>query len=503
MNWVNTRIVLPRLRRYGATLLIPAIILTAFVPYAPQTSAQKPPKPPGRYNVLFIISDDLRPTLGCYGNPIVKTPNIDALAARGTRFNRAYAQFPLCNPSRSSLLNSRYPTHSGVMDNNSYFRKSHPDFVTLPQYFKNQGIASLRSGKIFHGGIDDIVSWTEGGEPVDQNIVSRPPSPVATGQGARETDDPEGPSQPSRPARPSASDRIVVLDGDGETFGDYKIATRAIEYLERYRDKPFFLAVGFNKPHSPPTAPKKFFDLYDQNKIPLPPDFNTRPQAPKGFPDISIPHRNADLFIGRDSSPDEAREMIRAYYASTSFMDAQVGRVIEALDRLHLRDNTIIVFWGDHGYHLGEKGKWSKAYSLWDVGLRVPLIIDVPGGKQQVSERTVQLLDLYPTLADLAGLPAPPGVEGRSIAPLVSKPNASWNFPAYAVVMFQGKLGRSVTTERWHYVEWDEGRAGTMLTDHQSDPLELKNLADEARFADQVKKMKVLLKESPMGFPEK
>jgi arylsulfatase A-like enzyme len=295
----------------------------------------------------------------------------------------------------------------------------------------------------------------------------------------------------------------VVLDGDGETFGDYKVATRAIDYLEQYRDKPFFLAVGFVKPHSPPTAPKKFFDLYDQNKIPLPPDFNTRPQAPKGFPDISIPHRNADLFIGRDSSPDEAREMIRAYYASTSFMDAQVGRVIEALDRLHLRENTIIVFWGDHGYHLGEKGKWSKAYSLWDVGLRVPLIIAMPGQKPQTSERTVQLLDLYPTLADLTGLPAPPQNEGRSIAPLLRKPNASWNFPSFAVVMFQGKLGRSVTTERWHYVEWDEGRAGAMLTDLRSDPLELKNLADEPGFADQVRKMKVLLKESPMGFPEK
>jgi iduronate 2-sulfatase len=488
---------LPGLRRYWATMLIPAIILLAIVPNASQMSSQKPPKPGARYNVLFIISDDLRPTLGCYGNPIVKTPNIDAIAARGTRFDRAYAQFPLCNPSRSSLLSGRYPTRSGVMDNNSYFRKVHPDIVTLPQYFKNQGYASLRTGKIFHGGIDDMVSWTEGGEPVDQNIVNRPPSPVATGQGARETDDPEGPSQPSRPARPSASDRIVVLDGDGETFGDYKIATRAIEYLERYRDKPFFLAVGFNKPHSPPTAPKKFFDLYDQNKIPLPPDFNPRPLAPKGFPDISIPHRNADLFIGRDSSPDEAREMIRAYYASTSFMDAQVGRVIEALDRLHLRENTIIVFWGDHGYHLGEKGKWSKAYSLWDVGLRVPLIIDVPGGKQQVSERTVQLLDLYPTLADLAGLPAPPGVEGRSIAPLVNKPNASWNFPAYAVVMFQGKLGRSVTTERWHYVEWDEGRAGAMLTDRRSDPLELKNLLDEPGSAGRIKEMKELLKQLP------
>src|SRR5256884_5922010 len=350
---------------------------------APSSSAKERPK----YNVLFIISDDLRPELGSYGNPIVKTPNIDSLAALGTRFDRAYAQFPLCNPSRSSLLNGRYPTQTGVMDNNSYFRTKHPNYLPLPQYFQKQGSATWRTGKIFHGGIDDQVSWTEGGEPVDPAIVNRPPSPVASGQGAREVDDRDVAPQPNRPARASTSDRIVVLEGEGESHGDYRIATRAIDFLDRYKDKPFFLAVGFNKPHSPPTAPKKFFDLYDVNQIPLPVDFNTHPQAPPGFPDVSIPHRNADLFIGRDASPTEAREMIRAYYASTSFVDAQVGRVLGELDKLNLRDKTIIVFWGDHGYHLGEKGKWSKAYSLWDVGLRVPLIIDVPGGKAQVSER--------------------------------------------------------------------------------------------------------------------
>ena len=483
------------IRRWTLFAVLGIFLFTIFL-QARESSSQRSVKSKARYNVLFIISDDLRPTVGCYGNPIVKTPNIDALAARGTRFDHAYAQFPLCNPSRSSLLNGRYPTQTGVMDNNTYFRKQHPDYVTLPQYFKDQGYASLRTGKIFHGGIDDMVSWTEGGEAVDPNIVNRPPSPVATGQGARETDDPDVPAA-NRPARASTSDRIVVLDGDGESHGDYKIATRAIEYLERYKDKPFFLAVGFNKPHSPPTAPRKFFDLYDQNKIPLPPDFNTHPLAPKGFPDISVPHRNADLFIGRDSSADEAREMIRAYYASVSFVDAQVGRVIEALDRLHLRDNTVIVFWGDHGYHLGEKGKWSKAYSLWDVGLGVPLIIEVPGGKPQTTGRPVQLLDLYPTLADLAGLPAPPSMEGRSIAPLLTKPNANWTYPAFAVVMFQGKLGRSVTTERWHYVEWDEGRAGAMLLDHQKDPLELRNLADDSSFAGRIKEMKELLKQLP------
>ncbi|HYV25712.1 MAG TPA: sulfatase [Pyrinomonadaceae bacterium] len=486
----------PPIIKLSLSLILVASLLSAISIRSPNVSANLSTAKP-KYNVLFLISDDLRPVLGCYGNPIIRTPNVDGLAARGTRFDRAYAQFPLCNPSRSSMLNGRYPTQTGVMDNNTYFRAKHPDYVTLPQYFQKNGYATLRTGKIFHGGIDDQVSWTEGGEPVDPNIVNRPPSPVATGQGARETGDEEAMPQPNRPARPSASDRIVVLDGDGESHGDYKIATRAIEFLDRYKDKPFFLAVGFNKPHSPPTAPKKFFDLYDPEKIPLPVDFNIQPRAPAGFPDISIPHRNADLFIGRDSPPAEAREMIRAYYASTSFMDAQVGRVLAELDRLKLRDNTIIVFWGDHGYHLGEKGKWSKAYSLWDVGLRVPLIIDMPGGKPQTSERVVELLDLYRTLADLCGLPPPAGIEGRSIAPLLRNPNLRWSYPAFAVVQFQGKFGESVRTERWHYVEWDEGRAGSMLLDGVSDPRELQNLASEPSRAATVQEMKGLLKKLP------
>lgn len=485
--------------KLGLPFLCAALVIGSLPGRTANTSsaAAKP-----KYNVLFIISDDLRPELGCYGNSMIKTPNVDGLAARGTRFDRAFAQFPLCNPSRTSILNGRYPTQTGVLDNNTYFRAKHPEFVTLPQYFKNNGYAALRTGKIFHGGIDDQVSWTEGGEPVDQNIVNRPPSPVATGQGARETGDEEAAPQPNRPARASASDRIVVLDGDGESFGDYKIANRAIDFLDKYKDKPFFLAVGFNKPHSPPTAPKKFFDLYDVNKIPLPVDFNTHPSAPAGFPDISIPHRNADLFVGRESPPDQAREMIRAYWASTSFMDAQVGRVLAELDRLKLRDNTIIVFWGDHGYHLGEKGKWSKAYSLWDIGLRVPLIIDVPGARAQVSERVVQLLDLYKTLSDLCGLPPPQNIEGRSIAPLLRNPKTVWDYPSFAVVQFQGKLGESVRTERWHYVEWDAGQAGSMLLDTLADPRELKNLSGDSGQAKTVQQMKSLFRLLPQPNPK-
>jgi arylsulfatase A-like enzyme len=486
-----------RITKVVAPLVVCVLVVCSVCIQTANTSSTAAPIQQ-RYNVLFLIADDLRPELGCYGNSIIKTPNIDGLAARGTQFNRAYAQFPLCNPSRTSMLNGRYPTQTGVMDNNTYFRAKHPDFITLPGYFKKNGYATLRSGKIFHGGIDDQVSWTEGGEAVDQNIINRPPSPVASGQGAREIGDEEPAPQANRAARASASDRIVVLDGDGESHGDYRIATRAIEFLNQYKDKPFFLAVGFIKPHSPPTAPKKVFDLYDVDKIPLPVDFNTSPQAPAGFPDVSIPRRNADLFIGRESSAAQAREMIRAYYASTSFMDAQVGRVLAELDRLKLRENTIVVFWGDHGYHLGEKGKWSKAYSLWDIGLRVPLIIAVPGQKPQVTQRVVQLLDLYRTLADLAGLPRPQEIEGRSVAPLVRNARSNWNYPSFAVVQFQGKFGTSVSTERWHYVEWDQDRAGSMLLDSLNDPRELKNLASDPSRASTVKEMKRLLKQLPM-----
>ena len=451
-----------------------------------------------KYNVLFIISDDLRPTLGCYGNTIIKTPNIDGLAARGVRFDHAYAQYPLCNPSRTSLLTGRYPTQTGVMDNNVYFRVKHPDYITLPQYFKANGYAALRTGKIFHGGIDDMVSWTEGGEPTNPAITGRGTARTATGA-ERDPDDANASQSAARAgaARASASDRIVVLDGDGESYGDYKTATRAIEYLEKYKEQPFFLAVGFVKPHSPPTAPKKFFDLYDPAKIPLPPDFATHPTAPPGFPEISVPKRNADLFIGRDASPTEAREMIRAYYASVSFVDEQVGRVLKTLDRLNLRDNTIIVFWGDHGYHLGEKGKWSKAYSLFEVGLRVPLIIAMPGARAKVSERPVQLLDMYPTLAELCGLPPPVGNQGHSLVSLLRNPQANWGPAAYSVTLFQGKLCKSVRIGRWHYVEWDDGKEGAMLFDQSKDPLELRNLAADPAYTKTMQEMKSLLIRMP------
>lgn len=462
-----------------AALCVVALASQIIFGTRPGAAAQR-----SRYNVILIASDDLRPTLGTYGNKIVKTPNLDKLAARGIRFDRAYTQYPLCNPSRSSLLTGKYPTQTGVMDNEHYFRALHPELVSLPQHFKANGYVSLRAGKIFHGGIDDTDAWTEGGEPRNFTGARRPPS------------------NPNSAERTAHSDRIVVVEGNGEDTGDYRTATQAIGFLEKYKDEPFFLAIGSAKPHSPPSAPKKFFDMYDADAIPLPVDFASRPQSPTGFPEISIARRNTDLFINREASPRDAREMIRAYYASVSFMDEQVGRVLDALDRLKLREKTIVVFWGDHGYHLGEKGKWSKAYSLFEVATRVPLIIAGPGIKRGASTRTVQLLDLFPTLVEFCDLPgpyqAPARLEGHSLKSLLHNPRARWDYPAFSVVRYQGKLGKSVRTDRWHYVLWDDGKAGEMLLDHANDPNELKNLAADPAYAQTVGEMRKLLTQIPL-----
>ena len=486
------------IRRLSSVLSIVAISVCSF-PLSPFTTVAQNLKTRPKYNVLFIISDDLRPELGAYGVKGIKTPNIDKLAARSMRFDRAYAQYPVCNPSRTSLLTGRYPTETKVLNNNDYFRRISPSTVTLPQYFKQNGYVTMRSGKIFHGGIDDPDSWDVGGEPPDPNITERgnpnyKPRPAASNK----EDDEKAQSRGSN-IKESSSDRIVVLDGNGETSGDYKVATRAIALIEQYKDKPFFLGVGFVKPHSPPTAPKKFFDMYDIDNIPLPVDYGPVPKAPPGLPPISIAPRNSDLFIGRESTPESAREMKRAYWASVSFMDEQVGRVLDALEKNGLKDKTIVVLWGDHGYHLGEKGKWSKGYSLYEVGLRVPLLIAVPNGRPGSTDQIVESLDLYPTLAELCGLPKPSDLSGASLVPRLAKPNGGWDRPAYSVVVYGKSFGRSVRTARWHYVEWDEGRSGSMLFETEKDPPELKNLADDPKYANIVAEMKKLLAKMPVA----
>jgi arylsulfatase A-like enzyme len=460
------------------------LMLVGLLIVAGLARAQQP-----KYNVLFIVSDDLRTEVGVYGSrlhPI--TPNIDALSKTGVKFDRAYCQYPLCNPSRSSMLTGRYPVTTKVLGNGQSIRQLQPDWISLPQLFKENGYVSLRTGKIFHGGIDDPKAWTEGfgvregpGGAGGHNLVIPelpvPPQPPDV-----------LPPLPGDIAQRPTSDRIVVLDGNGEGNPDYGVADKAIDYMRRFKDQPFFIGCGFAKPHSAPAAPQWCFDYYNLDDIKLTPDFAAWPTVPTGFPKMAIRMLNADLFIGRGASELEAREYTRAYLASASWMDWNVGRVLAELDALKLREKTIVVFWGDHGYQLGEKGKWSKAGSLFEAGTRVPFIICMPGarGNGQSSARLVESIDFYPTLARLCGLPVQEGVEGRDLSPLLNDPQMAWDHPAYTVWSEDGRTlhGVAVRNEKYRYAEFGpNGSGGAMLLDPVADPFEIKNLADDPHYS--------------------
>lgn len=448
---------------------------------------------PAKKNVLFVMADDMRVELGCYGSPArAKTPHLDALARSGVRFDRAYCQFPLCNPSRSSLITGRYPVSTGVLGNRTGFRALHSDWVSLPQLFRENGYTTAATGKILHAGYDDPKAWTLGGSAGVEDrsdgggrtlVFTRADSPPA----------PSGilPPLPQDVAQAPKSDRVVAMEGEGENHPDYQTAADAIGLLQRLAEKsqPFFLACGFRKPHTPLCAPDSFLDLYDPGGIELPPDFAPWPTVPKGFPSAAIRPRNADLFIGRPAGVTEAKEVIRGYLAATSWTDWNVGRVLAELDRLKLRESTIVVFVADHGYQLGEKGKWSKAGSLFEGSTRVPLLVAAPGaaGNGHACARVVQSLDLYPTLAELCALAPPEGLEGASFASLLQQPTRAWDRPAYSVWSENGATlhGVAVRNERWRYAEFGfEGENGALLLDAQEDPHELRNLADDPQHAD-------------------
>jgi iduronate 2-sulfatase len=436
-----------------------------------------------KMNVLLIISDDMRTELGCYASSLAKTPNLDKLAQSGVKFERAYCQFPLCNPSRASMLTGLKPGTIGVLGNRDWFGEKLPKIVSLPKYFKDKGYTTVGAGKIFHGGIDDTDAWSIGGK--ERFLAGMPKN--ATGRSVKKNVPKDGTPALTKDQR---SDRRIVLKGNGEQHADYRTADRVIEQLRALKDQPFFIGCGFLKPHTPLEAPQRFYDLWDAEKIPLPIDFAPRPTVPEGFPKGSIRARNADLFINRDASPEEARETIRAYLASASFMDWNVGRVMDELERLDLRKNTIVVFWGDHGFQLGEKGKWSKAGSLWEQGARTPFIICDPredtAGK--ACPRIVEMIDLFPTLTELCGLETPTALEGKSLAGLLKNPEAPWDRPAYTVWSEDGKhyTGVSVRTERWHFAEFFGKGQGKMLLDPRTDPHEIRNLAADPQHAETV-----------------
>jgi iduronate 2-sulfatase len=480
---------------------------------APSLAAEK-------MNVLFIVSDDLtNNTLGCYGSKVCKSPNLDKLAAKGVRFDRAYCQFPLCNPSRASFLTGLRPDTTKVYENATQFRKNVPDAQSLGQTFQKGGYTVVRVGKLYHYGVPAQIG-TDG-------LDDKPSWMKVINPKGRDKDDEEKDLIFSI-GRNAKGEKVYgaslswhASEGKDEDQTDGKTADEIIKLLEANKDKPFFLACGFFRPHTPYVAPKKYFDMYPPDKLKVaeePDDHRDR------HPIAAFGSAKAEQ---DKMTPEQRQQALQAYYASTTFMDAQVGRVLDALEKNKLADKTIVVFISDHGYHLGEHGLWQKM-SLFENSARVPLIIYDPRakGNGKPSSRTVELVDLHPTLADLAGLPAPDGtdpkvpkLDGKSLKPLLDNPAASWDKPAITQVSRgtptatgepTGKnpwfMGYSVRNERYRYTEWDGGSKGAQLYDYgrdiseyknfTTDPLyaaELKNLVKDPKYADVVKEMKALL----------
>ncbi len=438
-----------------------------------------------RTNVLFLISDDLNNSLGCYGDPRAKTPNLDRLAARGMRFDRAYCSFPLCGPSRNSMLTGLYPNSSGILANAQIFRQTVPAQVSLPQAFRRQGYFAGRIGKLYHynvpksigtDGHDDPASWELELNPAGVDRLEEEPNIFSLTPGSF-----------------GGTLSWYASPKDDAQHTDGKIAADAEWVLERcakQKDRPFFLAVGFFRPHTPYVAPKvPYYGWYPEAAMPVVQGVK-EDQAGKPAAALASYKKEQDKL-----TDDLRRQAVQAYYASISFMDAQVGRVLGALDRLGLAESTIIVFTSDHGYHLGEHGLWQKQ-SLFEESARVPLLIVAPGltPKGSVAKSPVGHIDLYPTLTALCGVKAPENLQGQNFAAMLRDPAVAgrgWaitqvvrgggfrRFGASPAVGDNGKrfFGYSLRTPRWRYTEWDEGGQGRELYDHDIDPKETTNLA--------------------------
>ncbi|UCD30336.1 MAG: sulfatase [Planctomycetota bacterium] len=468
----------------------------------------------GKFNVLFIAVDDLRPELGCYGVTGIKSPNIDKLAREGTLFKRAYCQQAVCSPSRTSLLTGRRPDTTKIYDLSTHFRLFIPEVVTLPQYFKQHGYHSQALGKIYHGTtFDDPESWSVKSWHSPGPTYAKPET-LAIYEKERERLKAAGrlrknviTQQDSKtgailklkrrgtfPRGPSWEDPDVP----DNKLPDGKIADQAIEVLREIKDKPFFLAVGFLKPHLPFVAPKKYFDLYPPEKFKLP----DNPFPPKDVPPIALMtwgelRAYTDIPKKGPLSDEKTLELRRAYYAATTFTDTQIGRVIDELERLGLRDRTVIVLWGDHGWQLGEHGLWCK-HTNFELATHSPMIFSVPNQKNKGAKTDAlsEFVDIYPTLCELCNLPIPEGLEGTSLVPVMNDPGRPWKKAAFSQYPRGPHMGYSMKTDRYRYTEWAEkGKepVGIELYDHQNDPDENVNIANRPENKELVAKLSKML----------
>lgn len=468
-----------------------------------------------KFNVLFIAVDDMRPELGCYGNKIIKTPNIDRIAARGMVFNHAYCQQAVCSPSRSSLLTGRRPDATEVWDLNTHFRVALPNCITLPQHFKENGYHCSALSKIYHVGFEDGRSWNEPhwyprGQSVDtdpadwtKRIITRHPVSVQEYVEKATPDPVDNDKRIERGKSPKKGPAFEVSPKQDDELPDGATAAEAVKRLHALKEKgePFFFAVGFLKPHLPFVSPKKYWDLYDPEKIPLP----AIDHLPAGCPEFAG-HNNSELhaYIGVPKEnpipADFAKQLRHGYYAAISFTDHNIGRLLDALETEGLADNTIIVLWGDHGWQLGDHGLWHK-HTNFEIATRAPLLISVPHAKTtgQKCDAPVEFVDVYPTLADVCGLSIPAGLDGKSLKPFIENPNAAKQKVAISQYP-RGTpggpvMGYSIRDERWRCTFWrlraGEKIVATELYDEVNDPAETVSLAAKpehaARIAEFVK----------------
>ncbi|HIG27751.1 MAG TPA: iduronate sulfatase [Verrucomicrobiales bacterium] len=431
-----------------------------------------------RPNVLFIAADDLRNDLHCLGNKEVLTPHLDALAGSGRLFTHAYCQQAVCNPSRASLMTGRRPDTLRIWDLPTHFRDRVPDVVTLPQHFKNHGYFTQNIGKIYH-------NWRQKlhGDPDSWSV------PAVMHFAPHGSDKPKVKGE--LPPNLAKDPKCECMDVPDDAYFDGRIGNFAIQALRERKTggQPFFLAIGFWKPHSPFNAPKKYWDLYNRSQLSPPPN----PDWPKNSPRIAW--HNSREIVGspqaRKLTHEAVMEIRHGYLAAISYFDAQVGRVLDELESLRLRENTIVVFWSDHGYHLGEHSLWAKT-SNFELDAQVPLIISSPKMHKPgvKTDSLAELLDLYPTLADLCNLPKPKGTEGVSLVPVLENPTVIVKKAAYTQhprpAYFKGEpdaMGRSVRTDRFRYTEWRDFKTGELkaaeLYDHQKDPLETVNVVSD------------------------
>ncbi|MBM4031865.1 MAG: sulfatase [Planctomycetes bacterium] len=468
--------------------------------------------PKAKLNVLFIAVDDLRPQLGCYGVKHIKSPNLDKLAGRGIVFNRAYCQQAVCSPSRTSLLTGRRPDTTRIYDLQTHFRKTIPDVVTLPQHFKAHGYHCQAFSKIYHGGLDDPASWSVPHRDPGKPMYGKPET-LAELQKQREKlkAEEKGPAIKVLEKDPKTGTVLKVTpprfrlrgpswedpDVPDNALADGAAADMAIEALRQLKDKPFFLAVGFLKPHLPFVAPKRYFDLYPPGSVSL----ADNPFPPKDCPPIALTTwgelRAYSDIPKQGKLPDEkALELVRAYHAATSYTDAQIGRILDELDKLGIAEKTVVVVWGDHGWHLGEHGLWCK-HTNFEVATRSPLIFRAPGQKKPgaKTDALAEFVDIYPTLCELCGLPLPDGLEGTSLAPLLDDPARPWKKAAFSQYPRGKAMGYSLRTDRHRYTEWQENRKAVAreLYDYQADPAGNANIADKPENKDLVAQLSKLL----------